>query len=135
MTFRQGKDDADMKTMLTSMCGAWIARFYKPRRRSKVDPVRVPKVEAQKNSSSSPVRSPGPVHTKNDAQVTYEVGFGRWLEAEFHDVSNGIGLRPKFVLSQRESSKEVNIQNLSGCCANTFWAVGPIEGPCGPRVP
>jgi hypothetical protein len=75
------------------------------------------------------------VHTKNDAQVTYEVGFGRWLEAEFHDASNGIGLRPKFVLSQRESSKEVNIQNLSGCCANTFWAVGPIGGPCGPRVP
>jgi hypothetical protein len=24
MTFRQGKDHADMKTMLTSMCGAWI---------------------------------------------------------------------------------------------------------------
>jgi hypothetical protein len=44
--------------------------------RSKVDPVRVPEVEAKSNSSSSPVRSPGAVHNKTDAQVSYRVGFG-----------------------------------------------------------
>jgi hypothetical protein len=52
-------------------------KVFKSRRRYKVDLVRVPKVEAQKNSRSSPVRNPRPVRTKNDAQVTYEVGFGR----------------------------------------------------------
>jgi hypothetical protein len=41
---------------------------------------------------------------------------------------------PKFVLSQRESAKQVDVQNLLGRCANTFWAVGPTGGPCGPRV-
>ena len=29
----------------------------------------------------------------------------------------------KYLLSQRESSKQVGIQNLSGCCATVFWAV------------
>jgi hypothetical protein len=47
------------------------------RRRSKVDPVRVPKVEAKSNSSSSPVQSPGAVRNKTDAQDAYGVGFGR----------------------------------------------------------
>jgi hypothetical protein len=40
----------------------------------------------------------------------------------------------KFVLSQREVAKQVDVQNLSGRCANTFRAVGPTGGPCGPRV-
>jgi hypothetical protein len=52
-------------------------RVSKSRRRSKVDPVRVPEVEAKSNSSSSPVRSPGAVRNKTEAQVIYGVGFGR----------------------------------------------------------
>jgi hypothetical protein len=42
-----------------------------------IDPVRVPEVEAKSNSSSSPVRGPGVVRNKTDAQVAYGVGFGR----------------------------------------------------------
>jgi hypothetical protein len=34
------------------------------------------------------------------------------MEPEFHTPSNGTGLKPKFVRSQRESSKQVDIQNL-----------------------
>jgi hypothetical protein len=52
-------------------------RVSKSTRRSKVDPGRVPKVEAKSNSSSSLVWSPGAVRNKTDAQVTYGVGFGR----------------------------------------------------------
>jgi hypothetical protein len=51
-------------------------KVSKSRRRSKVDPVRVPGVEAKSNSSSSPVQSPGAVRNKTDAQVAYGVGFG-----------------------------------------------------------
>ena len=54
-------------------------RVSKSRRRPEANPVRVPKVEAQNISSSSPVRSPGAVRTKNDAQVAYGVRFGRSL--------------------------------------------------------
>jgi hypothetical protein len=52
-------------------------RVSKSRRRTKVDPVRVPEVEAESNSSSSPIRSPGAVRNKTDARVAYGVGFGR----------------------------------------------------------
>jgi hypothetical protein len=52
-------------------------RVSKSTRRSKVDPVRVPEVEAKSNSSSSPVQSSGAVRNKTDAQVAYGVGFGR----------------------------------------------------------
>jgi hypothetical protein len=48
--------------------------------------------------------------------------------------SNGTSLMQKFHWSQRESTKEVDVQNLPGCCANTFWVVGPTGGPCGPTV-
>jgi hypothetical protein len=51
------------------------ARFSKSRRRSKVDLVRVPEVEAKSNSSSSLVQSPGAVRNKTDAQLAYGVGF------------------------------------------------------------
>jgi hypothetical protein len=40
--------------------------------RSKVDPVRVPEVEAKSNPSSGPDRSPGAVRNKTEAQVTTE---------------------------------------------------------------
>jgi hypothetical protein len=49
----------------------------KSKRIHEANPVRIPKVEANNNSSSSPVRSPGAVHNQTDAQVVYEVGFGR----------------------------------------------------------
>jgi hypothetical protein len=52
-------------------------RVSKSTRRFKVDPVRVPEVEAKSNSSSSPVRSPGAVRNKTEAQVAYGLGFGR----------------------------------------------------------
>jgi hypothetical protein len=52
-------------------------RVSKSTRRSKIDLVRVPEVEAKSNSSSSPVRSPGAVRNKTDAQVAYGVGFVR----------------------------------------------------------
>jgi hypothetical protein len=52
-------------------------KVFVSRRRSKVDPLRVPEVEAKSNSSSSPVRSPGAVRNKTDAQVAYGVGIGR----------------------------------------------------------
>jgi hypothetical protein len=60
-------------------------RFSKSRRRSKVDPVRVPEVETKSNSSSSPVRSPGVVRKKMDAQVAYGVGFGRSISGWKHN--------------------------------------------------
>jgi hypothetical protein len=46
-----------------------------------------------------------------------------WLEAEFHRASNGISLMQKFIASQRESSKQVDVQNLPKCCFDSF--VGP----------
>jgi hypothetical protein len=52
-------------------------KVSKSRKRSKVDPVRVPEVEAKSNSSPSPARSTGAVRNKTDAQVAYGVGFGR----------------------------------------------------------
>jgi hypothetical protein len=48
-------------------------RVSNTKRRHEPNPVRLPKVEAQSNSSSSPVRN------KTDAQVEYEVRFGRSL--------------------------------------------------------
>jgi hypothetical protein len=82
--------DADMATMqyVHAWCMDWRrwspARFSKSRRRSKVDPVRVPEVEAKSNLSSGPVQSPGAVPNKTDAQVAYGVGFGRsiygWMQ-------------------------------------------------------
>jgi hypothetical protein len=43
-----------------------------------------------------------------------------WLEAEFHRASHGTGLMPKFVLSQRELSKQVDIHNLPMCCVDSL---------------
>jgi hypothetical protein len=64
------------------------SRFSKSRRRPQVDPVRVPEVEAKSNSSSSPVRSPGAVRNKTDAQVAYGVGFGRSIYGWKHNFIN-----------------------------------------------
>ena len=51
----------------------------KSRRRPDANSVRVSEVEAQSNYSSSLSRSLGAAHTKNDAQVAYNVRFGRSL--------------------------------------------------------
>jgi glucose uptake protein GlcU len=48
-----------------------------------------------------------------------------WLEPEFHRVSNGTSPTSKLLLSRQESSTQVGIQNLSGCCVTVCWAVGP----------
>jgi hypothetical protein len=42
-------------------------------------------VEAKSNLSSGPVRSPRAVHNKTDAQVAYEVGFGRSIYGWKHN--------------------------------------------------
>src|SRR6266542_1091985 len=47
------------------------------------------------------------------------------METEFHRASNGTGPTSNFHLSQRELSKQVDVQNLSGCCVTVFWPVGP----------
>jgi hypothetical protein len=51
----------------------------KSRRRLNANSVRVAKVEAQRNTSSSPPRSPEAARTKNNAQVAYGVRFARSL--------------------------------------------------------
>jgi hypothetical protein len=58
-------------------------------------------------------------HTESDLDVLI------WMEPKFHKASNGIKPTSKFHLSQQESSKQVHIQNLSGCSVTIFWAVGP----------
>src|SRR6266540_3711830 len=47
------------------------------------------------------------------------------MEREFHRASNGTGPTSNFHMSQRESYKQVDVQNLSRCCATIFWPVGP----------
>jgi hypothetical protein len=51
----------------------------KSRMRLKANLLQVAKVEAQSNSNSSPPRSRGVAHTKNNAQITYAVCFGCFL--------------------------------------------------------
>jgi hypothetical protein len=77
------------------------------------------------NSTSTPPRIPEPDFTKIDALTTYGVGFGFyiWLELEFHRASNGTGPTSKFLLNRRESSTQVDVQNLSGCCVTVILLV------------
>jgi hypothetical protein len=98
-------------------------RVSKSRRRSKVDPVRVPEVEAKSNSSSSTVRSPGAVHNKLDAQVAYGVGFGRSI---YGWMQNCIELPMALVSCQNSSRVNGNRRNklTSRICqsaASTVW--------------
>jgi hypothetical protein len=83
-------------------------RVSKSRRRSKVDPVRVPEVEAKSNLSSGPVRSPGVVRNKTDAQVAYRVGFGRSIYGWKH---NFIDLSMAPVSCQNSSQVNGNRRN------------------------
>jgi hypothetical protein len=105
----------DANAYVHELCMEWrrsTTRLSKSRGRSEANPVWVPKVEAQSNTSSSLVRSLGAAFTKNDAPVTYGVCFGRsfiWVEWEFHRACNGTDLRPKFVQSQGGSLKQVDV--------------------------
>jgi hypothetical protein len=86
-------------------------------------------LEAQYNSTSSPPWSPGEVCLRLDAQATYGVRFRRstygWKDIFIELASNSTEHMTKQYLSQRESLNQVDIQNLSQCCAASFWAVGP----------
>jgi hypothetical protein len=98
-------------------------RVSKSRRRSRVDPVRVPEVEAKSNSSSSLVWSPGAVRNKTDAQVTYRVGFGRSI---YGWKQNFIDLPMALVSCQNSSPVNRNRRNklMSRICqsaASTVW--------------
>jgi hypothetical protein len=44
---------------------------------------------------------------------------------KFHEASNDTGLISKFYPSRRETPKQVDVQNLSGCYITLFWVVGP----------
>jgi hypothetical protein len=70
--------------MLMSMCGAWIGedgvqQGFQVKKEVQGWSSSSPQGGGPKELSSSPVRSPRPMRTKNDAQVIYEVGFGRSL--------------------------------------------------------
>jgi hypothetical protein len=52
--------------------GTSPTRVNNSKRRHENNPIRVSKVEAHNNSSSSPVQSPGAVCHKTDAQVAYK---------------------------------------------------------------
>jgi hypothetical protein len=46
-----------------------------------------------------------------------------WMESLFDKEANSSGPTSKDVRNQRESSKQVTIQNLSGRCVAVFWAI------------
>ena len=77
--------DEDMTSMHMVKYGEWyedegdLQGFSKSSRRPKAYSVRILKVEAQNNSSSSPHGSLGVARTKNGAQVAYGVHFRRSL--------------------------------------------------------
>jgi hypothetical protein len=51
-----------------------------------------------------------------------------WLEPEFHRASDGTSPTSKFLLSRRESSTQVGVQNLTGCCVTAFGPLARV--PC-----
>jgi hypothetical protein len=66
------------------------------------------------DSTSTPPQILEPDFTKTDALATYGIRFGRFIYGWNH-----------FLLSRWESSTQVGVQNLSGCCVTVCWAVGP----------
>jgi hypothetical protein len=46
-----------------------------------------------------------------------------WIESLFDKETNPSGTMSKAVRNQRELSKQVIIQNLSGCYVAVYWAV------------
>jgi hypothetical protein len=76
--------------------------------------------------------------TCNDHHNLIQTLFGTffiWLEMKFHRSSNGTGLMLKSYLRRQESSKQVDVQNLSGCCVTVFWDIGMciMSEPMGAR--
>jgi hypothetical protein len=47
------------------------------------------------------------------------------MESQGDKLSNSIGPDLKFIQSQRELSKQINIQILFWFCDTIFWAIGP----------
>src|SRR6266540_1407367 len=85
-------------------------------------------LEAESNSTSSPPRNPGAGRTKIDVQDAYRLRFQRFLipwKDNFITFPMPPVFTSKFHRSQRETSKQVSIQNLPGCCVTVFWPVGP----------
>jgi hypothetical protein len=126
-----GVSDEDMTLMHTTMIGAWngveevqqgfpsqqggprLIRFeYRGggQKQFKFESSSESRSSAQKNGRTGRIRS---------RFWTFYI----WLEEEFHRASNGSGLMPKFVPSQRESSKQVDVHNLTKCCVDSL--VGP----------
>jgi hypothetical protein len=107
------------------------ARFSKSSRRSKVDPIRASEVEAKSNSSSSPVRSPGVVRNKTDAQVAYGLGFVRSI---YGWKQNFIELPMALVSCQNSSWVNRNRRNkltskiCQGAVSPVWWVSGPSWG-------
>jgi hypothetical protein len=92
-----------------------LIQFETLRWRPKITQVRVHlRVQEQHTPKMRPR-----MHTKSVLDVIYMDG------KEFHRASNGTSPTSKFHLSQQKLSKQVDIQNLSGCCAVIFWAIGP----------
>jgi hypothetical protein len=50
-----------------------------------------------------------------------------WLEPQFYKASNGTRPTLKFLLSRQESSKQVDVQNLSRCSITIFWAAARVS--------
>jgi hypothetical protein len=135
--------DGDMTTMLMSMRGAWIGedgvqqgfpsqeggprliRFESPRWRPKAIQVWV-QFGVQEQCAIK--RTPRSIRSRF---WTFYI----WLEAQFHRASNGTGLMSKFVLSQRESSKQVDVQNLPRCCVASLIGLRPKLGAPHLRTP
>jgi hypothetical protein len=81
-----------------------------------------------KDSTSTPPRIPESHFTKIDALATYGVVFGRSIygwNQNFIELPMALVPTSKFLLSRQESSKQMVIQNLSGCCVTVCWAVRP----------
>jgi hypothetical protein len=102
------------------------ARASKSRRRPKTYPVRVTKVEAQiKFESTSESRTSLP-WTGHPGRVRTPFSMIHiWMESLFDKEANPSGPTSKDVRNQRESSKQVTVQNLSGRCVAVFWADWP----------
>jgi hypothetical protein len=100
------------------------ARPSKSRRRAKTYPVRVTKVEAQikfESTSESRTSLPWIGHPGRDRTLFSMIHI--WMESLFDKEANPSGPTSKAIWNQRESSKQLTIQNLSGRCVTVFWAV------------
>ena len=104
-------------------------KVFKSRRRPKAYPVRVPKVEAQNNSSSSPPRSPGAARTKNNAQVVYGGRFGRSLygwKDNFKELPMAPVSGPNSLGINRNRRNNVTSRICQGAAPLSFGLLAPV---------